>query len=153
MTRWPRFFPRALRLLALVLLFAAADALVRWALAPPSVRADPVWQAGLTVKVTTSGSCPHAATLSWNPSPDGGAQNPAMGYYVYRGSAPGQEATTPVNLTMAALGCTAKGNCTYADTTVKGGVTYYYKIRAAVGPHFAQQSVMSNEAAASIPCS
>jgi hypothetical protein len=57
-------------------------------------------------------------TISWNPSP-----GPISGYNVRRGTAPGNEGSTPLNATPIV-------GTTYTDTTVYPGVSYSYEVTA-----------------------
>jgi len=79
----------------------------------------------------------HSASLTWVASPSTGV----VGYNVYRGTVSGgpytQLNTTPVSAV------------TYADTSVLGGQTYYYVVKA-VGSG-GTLSVASNQIAAVVP--
>lgn len=78
---------------------------------------------------------PHSVVLTWVDSPDGGAVN------VFRGSAAGQEGTTPLNATPIALGVQ-----TFTDSSPALGANFY-TVEAVVN---GVSSVPSNEVNASI---
>lgn len=67
----------------------------------------------------------HSVTLTWNPS-----TVTASTYFLYRGTATGKESTTPLNAAGVATGCTSSTTCTFMDTTVIGGSTYFYYAEA-----------------------
>ena len=77
----------------------------------------------------------HSVILNWNASPD----IPADSYNVYRGTATGQESTTPLNSTPLTA-------TTYTDTTVEPG-TYFYVVKSVANGVL---SPVSNEASAVI---
>lgn len=66
----------------------------------------------------------HSVTLTWAPNSTG---DPVTTYNVLRGLASQAEGTTPIG-TVAAATCTT--SCTYTDTTVIGGTTYFYELTA-----------------------
>ncbi len=66
----------------------------------------------------------HSVTLTWAPNSTG---DPVTTYNVLRGTTSGGESTTPIGTTAAST-CTT--SCTYVDTTVTGGATYFYEITA-----------------------
>jgi hypothetical protein len=84
--------------------------------------------------VTGSG---HSASLTWVASPTTGV----IGYNVYRGTVSGGPYTL--------LNATPVSAVTYPDTTVLGGQTYYYVVRAVGSGN--TLSVPSNEIAAVVP--
>jgi len=84
--------------------------------------------------VTGSG---HSASLTWVASPSTGV----VGYNVYRGTVSGGPYTL--------LNATPVSAVTYPDTSVLGGLTYYYVVKA-VGSG-GTLSVASNEIAAVVP--
>jgi len=88
----------------------------------------------------------HNAVLTWTPSTDGAA-NPTAGYSVFKATTSGGEGA-PALATAVAPGCTNTTACTYTDTAVTAGQTYYYKLTFVVGT---LSSVMSNEATGKIP--
>jgi cellulose 1,4-beta-cellobiosidase len=86
----------------------------------------------------------HSVLLAWTPPSDGTAASDS--YTVLRGTASGAE-----NTTVAAgldVGCTSNANCTYTDTTVANGTTYYYVVEAI---NTNGTSAPSNEAQAVVP--
>jgi hypothetical protein len=85
----------------------------------------------------------HQVTLNWNPS-----TTPQVSYFVYRGPTSGGELTQSLNTSGVVLGCTNSTSCTFVDTTVSGGQTYYYIAKAFDGINF---SVASNEVVAVVP--
>ena len=80
----------------------------------------------------------HSVVLNWTASID----VPADSYNVYRGTAAGQESTTPLN--SAPITGTS-----YTDTTVQAGTTYFY-IAKSISASGAL-SVASNEISATVP--
>ena len=66
----------------------------------------------------------HSATITWPPNTTG---DPVTTYNVLRGTTSGGESSTPL-AAVAASTCTTV--CTYVDTTVVGGSTYFYEISA-----------------------
>jgi len=74
----------------------------------------------------------HNCVLSWTPSTDG-ASNPSSGYNILKGTTSGGESTTPVNSSPVAVGCTSTSTCTWTDSSVTAGATYYYKVTFVVG--------------------
>lgn len=66
----------------------------------------------------------HSVTLTWAPNSTG---DPVTTYNILRGTATGAESSTPIG-TVAASACTT--SCTYTDSTVVGGTTYFYEITA-----------------------
>jgi fibronectin type 3 domain-containing protein len=86
----------------------------------------------------------HSVVLSWVPPADGTAASDS--YSVLRGTVAGSH-----NTTVAAgldMGCTSNANCTYTDTTVANGTTYYYVVEAV---NTNGTSLPSSEASATIP--
>jgi hypothetical protein len=65
-----------------------------------------------------------------------------VGYYFYRGSAPGGESPTPLN-------SSAVTPCVYTDATVNASTTYYYRAKAYCSVE--GYSNFSNEATATTP--
>jgi hypothetical protein len=86
----------------------------------------------------------HSVVLTWTASTDGAA-NPTLGYNVYRSSSTGTEdGTTAINgTTLVGVGCSTA--CTYTDSNVSVGQTYFYVLRSSLG---GVESVDSNEASA-----
>jgi len=76
--------------------------------------------AGLILAQTT-----HSVTLTWAPNTTG---DPVTTYNVLRGTTSGGESSTPIG-SVAASTCTAT-TCTYIDSAVTGGATYFYEITA-----------------------
>jgi hypothetical protein len=101
--------------------------------------------AGSTQSATLAGTGLHDVILDWLPSSTSGVE----GYDVYRGSTSGGEGTTPY-ATLVAAGCTTSSTCTYMDTAVVAGTSYYYTVTA-VGSNGSTQSSCSNEVAATVP--
>lgn len=91
----------------------------------------------------------HSATLTWTPPSDGSA-NPSSGYNVLKGTTAGGENATPINSAPVAVGCASTTNCTYTDTNVQAGQTYYYKVEFVVGTTL---SAPSPEASGTVPVS
>lgn len=89
----------------------------------------------------------HNVVLTWNPSVDG-SSNPPLAYNIYKGTAAGGEASTPINATPVAAGCAGPASCTYTDTDVSPGITYYYTVKATLNGGV---SAASNEASGTIP--
>ncbi len=87
--------------------------------------------------VALSGTGSHDVVLSWTPSPTPGI----AGYDVYRGTASGQESSTPLNSSPI-------NGSTYTDVNVTAGAAYYYVVTAVSG---AAQSAKSNETSATVP--
>ncbi len=80
----------------------------------------------------------HCVILTWDASPTDGQHSAATSYQVLRGTASGQESTTPI-------GTVAAPTTTYTDTTGIGGVKYFYEV---VAVNSAGSSGPSNEASA-----
>ena len=100
-------------------------------------------------RATTTASAPappaHSVSLSWTPSTDGVA-NPSLGYLVFRGATAGGEATTPLNSSLVAVGCSSVSTCIYSDTSVIPGVFFYFVEASLNGAN----SVPSNEVTVTI---
>ncbi|MBI3474153.1 MAG: choice-of-anchor D domain-containing protein [Acidobacteria bacterium] len=92
----------------------------------------------VTVSVTGSGITggSHSADLTWNASND-----PVIGYNVYRGGTKGG----PYSQINGVL----DSSLDYTDSTVKGGATYYYVVKAVASDDV--ESAPSNEVKVSIP--
>jgi hypothetical protein len=88
--------------------------------------------------VSLSGTGSHDVILSWAASPTSGV----VGYYVYRGTAPGGESSSPLNSTLI-------NGTSYADENVAAGATYYYVVTAVASDGV--QSAASNETECTIP--
>jgi fibronectin type 3 domain-containing protein len=80
----------------------------------------------------------HGITVSWTETNN---SDPATGFNVYRGTTTGGESSTALNT--APLAATATS---YFDSTVTGGTTYFYTIKAL--DSFGVLSAPSNEASA-----
>lgn len=65
---------------------------------------------------------PHKVTLNWSASPDAASQT--ITYTVQRSTGPCSSASAPTDLATAITGTT------YIDTTVLGGTSYCYQVRA-----------------------
>jgi len=89
--------------------------------------------------VSLSGGGSHDVVLTWTASVTPGV----LGYYVYRGTASGEESATPLNSTPIA-------GTSYADSDVRDGQTYYY-VMTALSSNGTTQSVNSTEASATVP--
>lgn len=70
----------------------------------------------------------HQVTLTWPVSVVDATNDAAVSYGVLRGTASGAESTTAI-ATVLASACTASA-CTFIDTTVAGGLTYFYEFTA-----------------------
>lgn len=90
-------------------------------------------------RVSLSGGGGHDVVVTWTDSVTPGV----LGYYVYRGTASGEESTTPLNSTPVA-------GTSYADSDVTSGQTYYYVVTA-LGSKGTAQSSDSTEASATVP--
>jgi hypothetical protein len=84
---------------------------------------------------TGTGVVPHAVTLNWTASPSAN-----VGYRIYRSTTLGGPYT--------ALNQTPVTGTSYVDSTVRGGVTYYYVARAVDSS--GTESSNSNEAPAAV---
>lgn len=84
--------------------------------------------------MTGTGTAPQVS-LGWSPS-----TSAVQGYNVYRGPAPGSY--TKINTAL-------DPNTTYTDTTVSGGMTYYYAATAVNSN--GQESTYSSPVEISIP--
>ena len=89
--------------------------------------------------LTLTGTGTHDVILDWSASSSSGI----MGYYVFRGTSPGGEGSTPLNSTPVS-------GTSYVDQSVSAGATYYYVITA-VAENGVTQSAPSNEASATVP--
>jgi hypothetical protein len=89
----------------------------------------------------------HAATLSWIPSTSSEA---TLGYNIFRSTTSGTEKAPALNASPVAINCTS-GACTYTDTTVIAGQTYYYVIQAFDTSDSPAASANSNEVSIPIP--
>ena len=87
----------------------------------------------------------HQVVLNWLPSVDAG---PGIGYNILRGTTAVQESSVPINATPVAVGATTAPACTYTDTTVVAGTTYFYTVVTESGTVV---SGASNEVSATIP--
>jgi hypothetical protein len=94
---------------------------------------------GSPQSISLSGAGGHDVVLTWTVSTTPGV----LGYYVYRGTASGEESTTPLNSTPIV-------GTFYADSNVTEGQTYYYVV-AALAPNGTSQSEDSTEASATVP--
>jgi fibronectin type 3 domain-containing protein len=97
--------------------------------------------AASTQSSTLAGTGAHDVILSWSASPTAGV----VGYYVFRGTNPGGESTTPLNSSPYTADI-----LTYVDTNVTAGTTYYYVVTA-VASDGVTQSAPSNETSATVP--
>jgi hypothetical protein len=89
--------------------------------------------------VSLSGTGAHDVVLTWTGSGSAGV----LGYYVYRGTASGEESTTPLNSTPVDA-------VTYTDSNVTAGQKYYYVVTA-VGSNGTTRSAKSTEVSATVP--
>jgi|SRR5579871_144957 len=76
----------------------------------------------VVIKAALGGGC-HFISVNWTASPSAGV----TGYNIYRGTSPGGESATPLN-----VGGPVSGT-TFTDTTAVSGTTYYYFIKATDG--------------------
>jgi hypothetical protein len=88
----------------------------------------------------------HSVTLTFTASVDSSA---SIGYNVYRGTTSGGEGSTPLNSSPIDVNCSGT-TCTYTDTAVSPGVTYYYILKA-TNTSTGILSIASNEASATVP--
>jgi hypothetical protein len=73
---------------------------------------------------------PHWMTLAWTASASTGETGYGpIGYWVYRGTASGQESGTPLNAVPLAVNCSGS-SCVYNDHNVNIDTTYYYVVKA-----------------------
>jgi hypothetical protein len=94
---------------------------------------------GSPQSVILSGSASHDVMVSWSDSPSAGV----TGYYIYRGTAPGAEGSTPVNCSPINVG-------SYMDENVTAGATYYYVIMS-LAADGVTLSAASTETQATVP--
>lgn len=87
----------------------------------------------------------HQVVLNWVPSVDAGA---GIGYNIFRGTTAGKENATPINAAPVAVGATTPAACTYTDTAVVPGTTYFYYVVTESGTVV---SGASNEVSCTIP--
>lgn len=73
----------------------------------------------------------HSVTLTWVPSAVDATHDAPTSYNVLRGLSSGAESTTPIG-TVAASTCNSTA-CTYVDSTVTAGTTYFYEVTASNG--------------------
>lgn len=85
----------------------------------------------------------HQVTLNWDPS-----SVPNLSYYVFRGPTAGGELSQSITPTPVALNCNSRTACTWVDTAVSAGQTYYYTVEAYNGTTL---SGPSNETIAVVP--
>ena len=117
-----------------------------------SCGAKPALAIALTAKagrMQAGGSTTYFSTLTWTAPalPCLTAATPCqVSYWIFRGTAPGAESTTPIN------GNTV-GGTTFTDAAVTLGVTYYYKIESVETQSglSVDGTVLSNEAAVAFP--
>lgn len=95
------------------------------------VSATPYTTASAATLTATSGK--GQVRLDWTVPADGG--RPVTGYQIYRGLAPGRETVVQ----------TISTGTTYVDTSVTGGLTYYYRVAAITS---AGTGALSNEVSA-----
>lgn len=98
---------------------------------------------GVTGLMSQTGQ--HGITVSWTETNNSDA---AAGFNVFRGTSPGAESATPLNATLLPATTTS-----YFDSTVTGGTTYYYTVKAvdALGLSSAPSNETSATALASSP--
>ena len=87
----------------------------------------------------------HCVTLTWSPSLGKGV----VGYNIFRGTKKGKESTTPLNGSPVAAECSG-ANCTWTDTNVQPGATYYYRITTVFAGGLVQ-TAPSKEVKATVP--
>jgi hypothetical protein len=107
---------------------------------------------GMAVELSES-PVVHGEQINWTPSSTAftvGTYD--IGYWIYQGTSPGGESSTPVNSTPAAVDCTSYSTCTYTDLTATApGQAYYYTVAAVVTETQSTASAPSNEASSVIP--
>ena len=87
----------------------------------------------------------HCVILTWSPSPGKGL----VGYNIFRGTKKGKESSIPLNGSPVAAGCSG-ANCTWTDTNVRPGATYYYRITTVIAGG-REQTAPSAEVKATVP--
>ena len=87
----------------------------------------------------------HCVVLTWSASSGKGM----VGYNIFRGTKKGKEGFTPLNASPVAVGCSG-ASCTWTDTNVRPGVTYYYRITT-VAADGRLQTTPSEEVKATVP--
>ena len=93
------------------------------------VRAAPLLSLAVPKNLVATGG-EALVTLSWDAvstMSDGGARQGFVGYNVYRGTAPGQEAGAPINAEPVR-------SPSYTDRTAMNDTPYYYRVRAVDSP-------------------
>jgi len=70
----------------------------------------------------------HQATITWAPNTATSTTDLPTQYNILRGTTSGGESATPIGNTLASA-CSPT-TCTYIDSTVAGGQTYFYEITA-----------------------
>jgi len=100
----------------------------------------------------------HSVTLTWTPTTSTAS---TYGYNVYRGTATGAEAATPISPLTSPNGVTCTATlCTYVDSAATdattapalvAGTTYYYYVKTVDLSNTTNISPASNEASAMIP--
>jgi hypothetical protein len=98
-----------------------------------------------SVSNTNGGSSgAHTVVITWNASVTSG-----VSYFIFRGSTSGGESNTPLNMGGVGTNCTGPmGGCTYTDSAVLAGQTWFYTVEANDGMSY---SAPSNEIMTSIP--
>ncbi|GEM_PF-1434332 len=84
---------------------------------------DSARQVVVKAALSQGGAGCHFVYVTWSPSPSPGV----IGYNIYRGTARGQESSTPLNMNGPVAGTS------FADTTAVTGTTYYYIVKATDG--------------------
>lgn len=98
------------------------------------------------VPAACSAATSPSVTLTWTASTSTDA---TLGYNVFRSTVTGTEAAPALNASPVDLNCSGT-TCTYVDTTVARGTTYYYVVQA-IETSDGLASANSNEVTAIIP--
>ena len=85
----------------------------------------------------------HSVVLNWTPS----VSPTVINYQVFRGVTSGGEGSTPIATSVAA-GCTNQTTCTFTDSSILAGQTFYYFVESYDGTNL---SVPSNEVSGTVP--
>jgi len=110
------------------------------------VRLSKIFLIVLLAVFSTQAQSNHKVTLTWSPSSTADVIN----YRVFRGTTSGGESATPIATTVAPACNNAGSPCTFQDTNVVAGQTYFYYVESYDGTN---QSVPSNEISVTVPVS
>lgn len=98
----------------------------------------------LALVVNSRAQSTHSVKLTWSPSTTIGVT-----YFIYRGTkAGGEDLTAPLNSTGVATGCVTAATCTFTDSNVQPGTTYFYVVESSLNQ---VNSLPSNETSAIVP--